>query len=167
MSFLFEKIEIGGVYMKTNAMRILDAKKITYKVNDYSQSGAISGADVAKVLSENPAQVFKTLVIQGKSKTYYVCVIPVLAQLNLKSCAQYLNEKSVDLIAQKELLPSTGYIHGGCSPFGMKKSFRTMIDTDVLLFETAMISGGKVGLQIELDLKQSAKDFGFEIVDLK
>ena len=150
--------------MKTNAMRILDAKHISYTVHDYTQTGAIRGVEVAKVLNENPHQVFKTLVVQGKSKAYYVCVIPVLKQLDLKRYAEYLNEKSIDLILQKDLLPLTGYLHGGCSPFGMKKSFRTLIDRDVLLYPTVMVSGGKIGLQIELDLKYAAEIFEFEVV---
>jgi len=150
--------------MKTNAMRILDSKKIKYQVHDYTNTNAISGLEVAHVLNENPKQVFKTLVVQGKSKNYYVCVIPVTKQLDLKIVAKFLNEKSVDMIKEKELLPLTGYVHGGCSPFGMKKSFLTIVDETANDFDTVMVSGGKVGLQIELNMKEACQSFGFQIV---
>lgn len=152
--------------MKTNAMRILDAHKVNYKIHDYSHTDALSGKDVAEVLNENPHQVFKTLVAVGKSKQYYVFLIPVLKVLDLKKSAKILLEKSIDLVPHKMLLSLTGYVHGGCSPFGMKKQFKTYCDTSILEFNTVMISGGKIGLQIELPLKDICQMFAFEIRDL-
>lgn len=135
---------------KTNAMRMLDKEKIPYKVHDYSKSDALSAVDVASFLKEEPAKVFKTLVTIGKSKEHYVFVLPAVSELDLKKAAKAANEKNIEMIPQKELLPLTGYIHGGCSPIGMKKHFVTFIDETALNFDTIFVSGGKVGLQIEI-----------------
>ena len=113
---------------KTNVMRILDQKKINYISHNYVDTGAVSGMEVAEALGEDPDMVFKTLVTVGKSKVNYVFVVPVNKELNLKKAAQSVGEKSIEMIKSKELLSLTGYIHGGCSPTGMKKQFATIID---------------------------------------
>ena len=113
---------------KTNVMRILDSKKVPYKEYYYGDTEAISGVEVATVLNEDPNIVFKTLVTTSKSKNNYVFMIPVEKELDLKKCASSVNEKYIEMIPQKDLLPLTGYIHGGCSPIGMKKQFKTVID---------------------------------------
>lgn len=153
---------------KTNAMRILDKSKIYYKVHSYIDTGAVSGIDVANVLNENPDSVFKTLVTVGASKNYYVFAVPVKKELNLKKAAKSVGEKNIAMIKSKELLPLTGYIHGGCSPIGMKKFFKTIFDRSAERFDTIMISGGKIGYQIEispLDLKKVVPFEFFEITD--
>ena len=108
---------------KTNAMRKLDAMKIKYNEHTYTDTDAISGVEVAAVLGQEPDKVFKTLVTQGKSKNYYVFMVPVAEELDLKKAAKAVGEKSVEMVKSKELLPLTGYVHGGCSPIGMKKFF--------------------------------------------
>ena len=135
---------------KTNVMRILDQKKIKYTPYYYDPNEAIAGVDVAKYLGENPKQVFKTLVTVAKSNNHYVFVIPVEAELDLKKAAKAIGEKNVEMIKQKELLPLTGYIHGGCSPIGMKKFFKTVIDESAKDLNTIFVSAGKVGAQVEL-----------------
>lgn len=133
---------------KTNVMRILDSKKIEYKSHYYEN--AISGIDVITVLGENPDQAFKTLVTRGNSNNFYVFVVPVSKELDLKKAAKSVNQKSIEMIKQKELLPLTGYIHGGCSPIGMKKQFVTVVDITALNFNTIIFSGGKIGAQVEM-----------------
>lgn len=135
---------------KTNVMRILDKKKLKYKSYSYVDTDAISGIEVASVLHQNPDMVFKTLVTVGKSKQYYVFMVPVAKELDLKKAAHSVNEKSVEMIHLKELLPLTGYVHGGCSPIGMKKSFITVIDESAKNFDTVIFSAGKIGYQVEL-----------------
>ncbi len=135
---------------KTNAMRLLDAAHIAYGVHIYEDDKAYSGVDVARMLGQNPDRVFKTLVTQGKSQQYYVFMIPVAFELDLKKAAQAVDEKHIAMVKSKELLGLTGYIHGGCSPIGMKKVFPTVIDESVELFDTIMCSGGRIGCQIEL-----------------
>ena len=137
---------------KTNVMRILDQKKITYISHNYLDTGAVSGTEVAEALGEDPEMVFKTLVTVGKSKTNYVFVVPVNKELNLKKAAQSVGEKSIEMLKSKELLPLTGYIHGGCSPIGMKKQFRTVIDKSAAEKERIIFSGGKIGYQVETTL---------------
>lgn len=142
---------------KTNVMRILDSHKIEYIPHCYEESGMVSGLDVATVLEENPSQVFKTLVTRATSKSYYVFVVPVDSELDLKKAAKSVDEKSVEMIKQKELLPLTGYIHGGCSPIGMKKQFVTVLHKTALYFNDIYISAGKVGYQVQInpqDLKK-------------
>ena len=135
---------------KTNVMRVLDAKKIAYEAHTYNQDSKMSGEDIANILGENPSQVFKTLVTQGKTGNYYVFVIPVAEELDLKKAAKVANEKSISMIKQKELLPLTGYIHGGCSPIGMKKQFPTFIHKTALNYNKIFVSAGKLGHQIEI-----------------
>lgn len=138
--------------LKTNAMRILDKHKIAYKTHSYANTNAISGVEVATVLNQNPAQVFKTLVTTAKSGTHYVFMLPVAEELDLKKAALAVNEKSVDMLKQKDLLPLTGYIHGGCSPIGMKKQFKTVIHQTATDFTTIIFSAGHIGWQVELSL---------------
>lgn len=147
---------------KTNVMRLLEQKKIPYEMHDYSESGAIAGEDVASVLGETPEQVFKTLVTVGKSKQNYVFLVPVCGELNLKKAAKAVGEKSIEMIKAKELLPLTGYVHGGCSPIGMKKFFPTTIDETALLYDKIFFSAGKIGYQVEI-----ATDDISKIIDVK
>ncbi len=136
---------------KTNAMRILDAKKIPYSTHSYDHSdGAIDGVSVAQKLGQNPAQVFKTLVTQGASRNYYVFVIPVAKELNLKAAAKAVGEKAVAMIHVADINKVTGYIRGGCSPIGMKKPFVTVLDQSAFSQQTILVSAGKIGQQIEI-----------------
>lgn len=151
---------------KTNVMRILDQKKISYKSYSYINTSAISGVEVANVLNQNPKQVFKTLVTIGKSKKYYVFLIPVEKELDLKKAAKSVSEKSIEMIKSKELLSITGYIHGGCSPIGMKKYFTTTIDLSVNEFKSFIFSAGKIGYQVELTLNDLNKVIRFQIADI-
>ncbi len=151
---------------KTNVMRILDKKKINYKSHSYVNTGAISGVEVANVLGQDPNQVFKTLVTVGKSKNYYVFMIPVEKELDLKKAAKSVEEKSVEMIKSKDLLSLTGYIHGGCSPIGMKKFFKTTIDASARDQDTIIFSAGKIGYQVELKLNELEKVIRFELSDL-
>ena len=151
---------------KTNAMRMLDKHKIKYQSYSYDSTQAISGIDVATLLGENPKQVFKTLVTVGKSKQHYVFMIPVAEELDLKKAAKASKEKSIEMVKSKELLGLTGYIHGGCSPLGMKKIFPTFIDETAKNFATIIFSGGKIGLQIETSLEDICKLISITIVPL-
>ena len=151
---------------KTNVMRILDKKKIKYKTYCYANTEAISGVEVASVLNQNPNQVFKTLVTIGKTRTNYVFVISVEKELDLKKAAKSVGEKSVEMIKSKDLLPTTGYIHGGCSPIGMKKSFVTTIDKSAEDFETIIFSGGKIGYQVEMSLEELSKVIRYQLSEL-
>ena len=135
---------------KTNVMRVLDGKKIQYESPTYEQDATLTGEEIAGILGEDAKKVFKTLVAQGKSGAYYVFVVPVQAELDLKKAAKAAGEKAVSMIKQKELLPLTGYVHGGCSPIGMKKQFPTFIHETAAGFEKIFVSGGKVGYQIEV-----------------
>ena len=135
---------------KTNVMRLLDSKKIKYEKHLYVDTDAISGVEIAAVLNQDPDHVFKTLVTVGASKNYYVFMIPVERELDLKKAARAAGEKNIVMIKQKELLPLTGYIHGGCSPVGMKKLFPTVFHETCLLQETICVSAGKVGYQVEV-----------------
>ena len=135
---------------KTNVMRVLDGKEISYESHSYNPDATMSGEEIAVILKEDPEKVFKTLVTQGKSGAYYVFVIPVVTELNLKKAAKVAGEKAVSMIKQKELLPLTGYVHGGCSPVGMKKKFPVFIHETVTGHEKVFVSAGKVGFQIEL-----------------
>ena len=147
--------------VKTNVMRILDKEKISYKHYDYSKTGCTNGNDIAKILGENPDRVFKTLVTQGsKTKDYYVFMVPVNKELSLKKAALAVGEKSVQMIPQKDLLKVSGYVHGGCSPIGMKKHFPTYIHETCRHFPYIYISAGVRGLQIKIapeDLIHEAK----------
>ena len=137
--------------IKTNAMRLLETAEIAYTAREYDVSdGEISGTAVAAKLEQEPERVFKTLVTEGKNGGLYVFVIPSNAELDLKKAAAAVGDKSIKMIKARELLPQTGYIHGGCSPIGMKKMYPTYIDETAQLFDTVFVSGGKVGLQIAL-----------------
>mgnify|MGYP002523827763 FL=1 len=138
---------------KTNVMRVLEQKRIKYKGYTYECTEALSGTEVAKALNENPDHVFKTLVTVGKSNVHYVFMIPVAKELNLKKAAAAAGEKNIEMIKSKDLLPLTGYVHGGCSPIGMKKQFKTVIDESAENFEAIIFSGGKIGYQVELSLQ--------------
>ncbi len=137
---------------KTNVMRILEQKKVTYTAYDYTDSSTTNGEEVAAVLGQDPNRVFKTLVTVGASKQYHVFMVPVCRELHLKKAAAAVGEKSIAMIPQKDLLPLTGYIHGGCSPIGMKKQFKTTIDATAQSFETVIFSAGKIGYQVEVTL---------------
>lgn len=142
---------------KTNVMRMLDKAKIKYKHYSYADTDAISGVEVASALNQDPNRVFKTLVTVAKSGNHYVFMIPAEKELDLKASAHAVSEKSIEMLKSKELLPLTGYVHGGCSPIGMKKPFKTIIDKSALNFETIMFSAGKIGYQVEvspLDLEK-------------
>ena len=151
---------------KTNVMRILDQKKINYNTYSYIDTDAISGMEVALVLGQNPNQVFKTLVTVSGKNINYVFVVPVNKELDLKKAAKVVGEKSIEMIKSKELLPLTGYIHGGCSPIGMKKMFKTVIDESCKNFETIIFSGGKIGYQVELKLEDIEKVIRVEYNDV-
>ena len=133
---------------KTNAMRQLDRKKITYRVHSYD-GGALSGTEVAAALGQDAGRVFKTLVTVAKSCGHYVFMIPVAASLDLKKAAAAVGEKALSMLPQKELRPLTGYVHGGCSPIGMKKQFPTVLHGSAMQFDTICFSAGRIGLQIE------------------
>ena len=152
--------------VKTNAMRFLDTHKADYKVYEYESDGFSDGLTVAKKLGQDPEQVFKTLVAVGKSKEHYVFVIPVAEELDLKKAAAAVGEKSVEMIHVKDINAVTGYIRGGCSPIGMKKHFRTIIHLSAENQNTIIFSGGKIGLQIEMDPKVLASLIGSEFKDI-
>ena len=135
---------------KTNVMRTLDQKKIPYTAHSYDPDGPIDGVSVAQILGQPAEQVFKTLVTKAASGAYYVFDIPVAENLDLKKAAKAVGEKSVAMLPQKELLPLTGYVHGGCSPVGMKKQFPTVFHETVELFDTICVSAGKIGAQVEV-----------------
>ena len=151
---------------KTNVMRIIDQKKVSYTAHYYDSSKAVSGTEVAALLGEEQERVFKTLVTVSKSKQHYVFMIPVASELNLKKAAVAVGEKAVDMLPQKELLPLTGYIHGGCSPIGMKKFFKTTIHTTAADFEKIIFSGGRVGTQVEISLADLRKVIVFQLADI-
>ena len=135
---------------KTNAMRILDQKKIKYTAHEYNHGGeAIDGVTAAAMIGRDPESVFKTLVTRGASKTIYVFVIPVAHELELKKAAKAVGEKSIAMIHVSEITALTGYVRGGCSPIGMKKQYKTVINESALSQETIIFSGGKIGAQIE------------------
>ena len=135
---------------KTNALREVEAAGVDHKFITFDCAEALSGVGVAALLGEDPDRVFKTLVTQAKSGAHYVFMIPVASELDLKKAAAVVGEKAVSMIKSRELLPLTGYIHGGCSPIGMKTAFRTAIDETAQLFDTILFSGGRIGCQIEM-----------------
>lgn len=151
---------------KTNAMRSLDAAGIVYRARTFSCDTAPSGVEVAHLLRLDESRVFKTLVTQGKSGEHHVFMIPVALELDLKKAASVVHEKAVHMIPSKELLPLTGYIHGGCSPLGMKKTFRTVVDETAELFETIFFSGGRIGVQIELSVGDLGRVIDLSFADL-
>ena len=151
---------------KTNVMRLLEQKKLPYTPHDYLASGAVSGVEVAAALGEPPERVFKTLVTTGASGGHYVFVIPVAEELDLKKAAKAVGEKSIVMLPQKELLPLTGYIHGGGSPIGMKKPFPTYIDETAQLYDEIGVSAGCRGCQVLLDPMRLADYVNATLCDL-
>lgn len=151
---------------KTNVMRELDRLKIKYNHYCYVDTQAVSGIEVAAVLNQNPDRVFKTLVTVGKSNKHYVFMVPAAQELDLKKAAKSVGEKSVEMLKFKDLLPLTGYIHGGCSPIGMKKFFTTTIDTTAENFDTIIFSAGKIGYQVEMKLEDLSKVIRFNLANI-
>lgn len=151
---------------KTNVMRLLDAAGLEYKTWCYADTDAVSGVEVADVLGQDRDQVFKTLVTVGRTKAYYVFVIPVAEELDLRKAAAAVGEKNIEMIKSKELLPLTGYIHGGCSPIGMKKPFVTVLDETAQLFDTIIFSAGKIGYQVQLSPESLQQLVPFTYADL-
>ena len=153
--------------IKTNAMRILDNLNIKYSGMNYDNSdGKVDGISVAKKIGRNPEQVFKTLVAQGSSGDIYVFIIPVAEELDLKKAAKVTGEKKIEMIYVKDILKYTGYIRGGCSPIGMKKEYPTFIDKSAESLDTMIVSGGKIGVQIELKPDDLQKITNAKLIDL-
>lgn len=152
--------------VKTNVMRILERQKIAYNHYCYEGTGAVSGIEVAAALGEDADRVFKTLVTVSRSRRYYVFMIPVAAELNLKKAAAAVGEKDVEMLKQKDLLPLTGYVHGGCSPIGMKKQFPTVVHNSTENYATIIYSAGKVGYQVETSLAGLRKVIGCATADI-
>lgn len=152
--------------MKTNVMRILDQKKVMYDHYCYADTDAVSGVEVAVTLGQNPAQVFKTLVTVGRSGKHFVFVIPCDRELNLKKAAKAAGEKSIEMVKSRELLDLTGYIHGGCSPIGMKKYFPTFIDSSAVSFDKIIYSAGRIGYQVSTSLENLGQIIKLTISDL-
>ena len=151
---------------KTNAIRTLDQKKIKYEIVELNDAEDLSGVEVAREANEEVSEVFKTLVTIGASKNHYVFVIPVAKQLDLKKAAKFVGEKNIAMIPQKELLGLTGYVHGGCSPIGMKKYFRTVFDESARSHGKIYFSAGKVGLQVKINSADIEKAVKAEFCDL-
>ena len=151
---------------KTNVMRLLEQKKIAYIPHFYDTVEAVSGTVVAEMIGVDPSRVFKTLVTVGASKQNYVFVVPVGRELDLKKGAKAIGEKSIQMVKSKELLPLTGYVHGGCSPIGMKKFFVTTIDSSAEYFDTIIFSAGKIGYQVEISLENLSKIIRFSLKEI-
>lgn len=152
---------------KTNAMRILEGENINFEIIEYSTKDGIGGVDVAEKLGEDKNRVFKTLVTVAKDGEHYVFVVPVSSELDLKKAAKASDSKKIEMIPQKKLLPLTGYVHGGCSPVGMKKSFKTFIDSSAEDLDYFYVSGGKVGMQIKVNPKELISAIDGEFSDIK
>ena len=152
---------------KTNAMRILDTNNIIYSTHSYeNKDNKIDGIAVANKIGKDPESVFKTLVTQGHSKEYFVFVIPVAEELDMKKASKAAGEKNIEMIHVKDINSITGYIRGGCSPLGMKKVFKTYVQEEALLFETIVFSGGKIGAQIEMNPNDLQKVIECSFVDV-
>lgn len=152
---------------KTNAMRILESENIDFEIIEYSTKDGIGGVDVAEKLGEDKDRVFKTLVTESKEGENFVFVVPVSSELDLKKAAKASGSKKVEMIPQKKLFPLTGYVHGGCSPVGMKKEFKTFIDSSAENLDFFYVSGGKVGMQIKLNPKELVNLIDGEFADIK
>ena len=152
--------------VKTNPMRHLDKLGIPYKVHTYGDV-ALSGTEVAETLGQDPAQVFKTLVTVGKPKCYYVFLVPVTGGLDLKKAAASVGEKSVSMIRQDELLPLTGYVHGGCSPLCTKRPMRVTIDSTAEGQDVIFFSAGKIGYQLEVSVRDLPRMMEFSFADVR
>lgn len=152
---------------KTNVMRILDQKKVNYTPHSFGDSAAaVSGAQVAQAIGKDPRCVFKTLVTVGKSGNKYVFIVPISGELNLKKAAKAVGEKSIEMLKAKELLPLTGYVHGGCSPIGMKKFFKTTLDKSAENLDSICFSAGKIGCQVEINPNDLGKVIRFSFADI-
>ena len=151
---------------KTNVMRLLEQKKIKFQSHHLDITEAVSGVEMDAMLNQDPTQVFKTLVTVGKTKTNYVFVIPVAEELDLKKAAKCVGEKSIEMIKSKELLPLTGYVHGGCSPIGMKKSLKTVLHETARDFDTICFSAGKIGYQIQMNVRDLEKIIRLSYADV-
>ena len=151
---------------KTNAMRALERAKIAYTPHEYDASEGVDGVHAAQSLGVDPARVFKTLVTHARSGGHCVFVIPVARELDLKKAARAAGEKSVEMLHVKDLLPTTGYVRGGCSPVGMKKAFPTFVDESALLHERIFVSAGRIGQQVELAPRDLAVLTGPRLADL-
>jgi len=152
---------------KTNVMRLLEGAHLPYQFHFYdAPDGALSGVEVARQLSQDPDHVLKTLVTTGATGKHYVFMIPVAEELSLKKAAAAAKEKSIVMLKSKDLLPLTGYVHGGCSPIGMKKAFPTFIDETAQLFDTILFSGGKIGTQVEMSPEDLQKMVPYSYADL-
>lgn len=154
---------------KTNVCRILDQKKIKYEMFEYPHIDGVcvDGIEVAKLLNQDFNQVFKTLVCISNTKHYFVCVVGVSHELDLKKCAKAFNQKSLEMIPLKDLLNTTGYIRGGCSPIGMKKAFETVVDIDALNYSEIIFSAGKIGYQVKMNPKDLEKLIKVKFLDIK
>ena len=152
---------------KTNVMRLLEAAKIPYDLLEYEvDENDLSGESTARKTGKDASQVFKTLVFSGEKNGYGVCCIPACDELDLKKTAKAFGEKKVEMLHVKDLLKVTGYIRGGCSPIGMKKQFKTIIDASAEGFTTIIFSGGKIGYQVETSLDELKKVLRFELSDI-
>ena len=156
---------MGKKQDKTNVMRVLDRYSISYEYFTYDNS-VLSGEEISKALNIESAQLFKTLVTVGKSGEYYVFMVPTSGELDLKKAAKATGEKSIEMLPQKQLLPLTGYIHGGCSPIGMKKQFKTFINSSAKSYEKICFSGGKVGHQVRLSFEDLNKVIPVTVADI-
>ncbi len=152
--------------IKTNAMRFLDSKKINYTVNTYECEDFVDGVHIAQMLGQDEKMSYKTLVTKGKSGGYFVFVLPVAKELDMKKAAKAVGEKSVEMLHVKDINAVTGYIRGGCSPLGMKKQFPTVVDESAQAFETIIISGGRLGSQIFLSPDDLVKACGGSFGDI-
>ena len=139
-----------GKELKTNAMRILDRNKIKYDINTYECDEFISGTDIADRLGQNYDESFKTLVAVGKSSNYFVFVIPIDKELDLKKAAKVVGEKNVEMLHVKDINKVTGYVRGGCTPIGMKKQYKTVLHNSIMNYDKVIISGGRIGTQLVL-----------------
>ena len=151
---------------KTNALREIEAAGITHRAITFECKEALSGVEVAELLDEDPDHVFKTLVTQAKSGQHYVFMVPVACELDLKKAAASVGEKAISMIRSRDLLPLTGYIHGGCSPIGMKTTFPTTIDETAELYDTILFSGGRIGCQVEMAPNDLAQLINLAFADI-
>lgn len=152
--------------IKTNAMRLLEKSKVPFQIHTYDSNSFLDGVSVAEKLGQPVERTFKTLVTQGKSKNYFVFVIPVDQELDLKKAARVVGEKSIEMIHVKDINQITGYIRGGCSPIGMKKRFPTIVHNSAASYETIFFSGGRLGSQIEMNPQDLVKVIGGKFEDV-
>ncbi len=151
---------------KTNAMRIAESKKADFEVLTYDCAEFMDGVSIAQKVGQPAEQTFKTLVTQGKSREYFVCVVPVACELDLKKAAKVFGEKSLEMIHVKEIFGLTGYVRGGCSPIGMKKQFRTVVHESALGFDKIMFSGGRLGAQMKMSPRDLERITGAQFADI-